>query len=292
MRQQDELQSIQRFILASFPGALDTKPQVFLGRPAGDTKRPYFRIENPAGPKSVLTPAWYMDERVWVVSYFGTNRSDSQNRGSLWEQKLFNDPRLKFKIPGWLFDFPYYPANLYVINDVGATLPAGSYSVQIVAENDYGHLTKPSAVSTIAISGTGKAIQVQVPREPRGYPIGYRFHIYLSGSAVTPTAAHRIGSIAYTGNLDPVFTITQDVPNGTVQGNAPPLMSSLPASSEVRFRYMAVKPESFDALVIEEPEVNGLFNYVVRFQTSALGLRESPHNQGIAQVTTNVAPTF
>lgn len=263
-------------------------------RPTGTWTRPIFKIDNPAGPKVFLTPGWYRDQRVWVVNYYAADREDAQNRGDIWLRKLFNDPKLKLRIPLWLYNFPYFPANLYTVNDVTSTLAVGSYSVQIVAENDLGQLTKPSAVTTISLPTTGKAIVVQIPREPKGWPIGYRFHVYLSGSLVVPTAAHRVGSIAYlvTSKVDPLFTIRQDVPNGTVQGAATALMAGLPAESEVRFRYMEVMPESIDTQMIEDPEVDGLFNYIVRFQTSTPGMREYPHPQAISSIETRVATEF
>jgi hypothetical protein len=271
MLQSDELYSIQRFIGESFSGPFEGKPPIVLKRlTATDTvKRPYFKIENPAGPKALITPTWY---QAWV-------------------RKLYNDPRYKMLIPLWLFDFPYFPARLY-LKDGTSTLAAGSYSVQVVAENDLGQLTRPSAVTTINVAtSNNKQIVVQIPREPRGFPIGYRFHVYLSGSMVSPTTAHRVGSILATGKVDPSLTLTSDVPNGTTQGLATALMTGLPAKSEVRFRYMRVVPESVDTSVIEEPEEDGLFNYTVRFQTHTPGMREYPHPQAVGSLQVAVAVT-
>lgn len=286
MRQQDELQSLQRYIYSCYPGALTDKPKIFLQRPTGAWVRPIFKIDNPTSPVGVATGQWYFDERLWLVTYMAPDRGNVAN-GEIWYNTLRN--KSKLAIPFWLFNFPYFAPYLTVVTDLASTLTTGSYSVQVVAENDIGQLTRPSAVATIAVTA-GQSIKVRIPREPKGWPIGYRFHVYLSGSTTTPTAAHRVGSSTYAGRVDPVFTIAADVPNGAALPPATALMSALPAISEVRYRYMKVIEEQLDAQVLEDPLEDGKFNYVVRLMTRTLGIREYSHDQTLEVVTTDVQP--
>lgn len=290
MRAEDELASIQRFVLGAIPGNLVDKPKFYTQRPASIEPRPYWKIDEVSGPREIMG-GFYHDKRVWILNYFAVDRKDALNRGDAWLEKLYNSRKAMLRIPMWLINFPYYPAKLYLKEDTGSTLLAGSYSVQVVAENDLGQVTKPSAVTTIAVpTDNTHAIVVQAPREPKGFPIGYRFHIYLSGSLLTPTAAHRVGSCVYTGSVDPLFTISDDVPNGIGLGNATALMAGLAAQSEVRYRYLQVENDSVDTQMIEDPDKEGLFNFIVRFQTRAVGLREYPHAQPLAELNFSVDP--
>lgn len=293
----DEIRSIKRFISQNlnWTGNAQDRPLIYEGRPLETWKRPAIRIDTPSSNTVPGTRQYFFDERTFVIQWFAASRSQAEIDAMKWVDKLRRHPTEPMRIPLWLFNYVMAPPILRAKTVTPATaLLAGTYSVQLVAENDYGHLTFASPTAAITITA-GQAIDVQVPIEPRGYPMGYRYHIYLSGANVSPTAAHRVSqAVVVPHGYDPIVTLSADVPNGAAgatPGNAPALLSGLTfgvtgGESQFRFKYMTVDEDGVNAGdIIEDPDEDGKFNNIIRLRTKTINVREYSHEQPINVVT-------
>ncbi len=282
-RQEDELKSLRRFIKGAMTMASPDQPTIYTERPEkAPFSRPAFKIDNPSGSEVDGSGQMYFDERLWVVTYMAKSRSNASQVGESWIEKL-KKQKPWMVIPLWLFDFVYMPAILREVTGQSTSLTAGTYSVQLVGEDLLGNITKPSPVASITIAA-GSAIDVQSPQTPMGMPLAKKLHVYLGGSQTSPTGMHRVGNTIMQNGVDPVLRVSSDVPNGQTSGNALALLSSLPAKSEVRYRYMRAMGGQIRAEIVEDPEEDGFYNHVVRLRTQTIAVRDYDHSQALGTI--------
>ncbi len=294
-KQLDELYSVRRFLntqMVNMVGvdADETKrPVIYTSRPEADWNRPAFRIMNPVNTDMPVSKQWFHDKRSWVITYYAKttdrvnrnySREDASNVGEAMADRL----RKLRCIPLYLFNFIYYPPVLREVTAQGTPLGAGTYSVQLLGEDLLGNITKLSPNASITIA-SGSAIDVQCIQHPMGMPLAKKIHVYLSGSLVTPAAAHRVGNAVMKANVDPVFRISADVANGQISGNALALAASLNADIyTVRYRYMGVElPVRSE--IVQDPEEDDRYSATIRFSTMTPNVLDYDHSQTLGRVT-------